>query len=275
MVAASKQTVIEILILAFGETELREMGLDAMRGVLRSDPRLAVLDGALDLGPVWELLSGQPDFRPEPATAAILFLKSLEARLGIALKLPEAIVDASDVDIMRATEKIRPKREEVDKIIATPTVDEVATSGAPPPRGKTEPARSWAPAHKKRAYRIPRQYILAVAGAIVLASAVWMAIYLASNTPRTPRFKSIDLTFAGAIPLKDAGVWAHEVHATLGDAGWLARPADERRAALAKAISQLHASHPEVRALVLKDGAQGVRASVQWMDKEPPVVRLY
>src|SRR5262249_42418119 len=184
---------------------LLERGLDAMRGVMRSDPRLAVLDGALDLGPVWELLSGQPDFDPAPATAAILFVKSLEARMGIALKLPEALVTTSDVDVVRATERIRPKREEVDKILTARTVEEVATSGAPPPRHKRDTQPLWQPvAEKKPRFRIPRQYILLAAATIVVASGVWMMIYVSSNAQHTPRFKPIDVAFAGTIPLKDA-----------------------------------------------------------------------
>ncbi len=276
MVAASKQTVIELLILAFGETELRDMGLDAMRGVLRSDPRLSVLDNALDLDPVWELLSGQPDFRPEPATAAICFVKSLEARLGIALKLPEKLAQMSEVDIVRATEKVRPKREEVEKIFAAPTIEGVPTRGARPPRpkGTTGPLRAPREAKKPR-FRIPRQAALAVTGLIVLASVGWIAIYVLANTARTPQFQAIDLGFAAGIPLKDAGLWASEVHATIGDASWLTRPAEERKAALAKAVAQLHARHPDVRALVIKDGANGIRATAQWMDQGPPVVRLY
>jgi hypothetical protein len=272
MVAASKQTVIELLILAFGETELRDMGLDAMRGVLRSDPRLAVLDNALDLRPVWELLSGQPDFRPEPAAAAILWVKSLEARLGMALKLPEPLAAMSEVDVALATEKMRPKREEVDRILATRTMEDIPTS---PPRGKGGPTPSWVPRGARTRFRIPRQVVLGVAALIVLASGVWMTIYVLSNTTRTPRFKPIDLGFAAGIPLKEAAVWTTEVHATLGDAGWLSRPADEKKAALAKAIAQLHATHPEARALILKDGTERIRASAQWMDKGPPVVRLY
>ncbi|HKA86403.1 MAG TPA: hypothetical protein VKE22_02020 [Haliangiales bacterium] len=276
MVTASKQTVIELLILAFGETELRDMGLDAMRGVLRSDPRLAVLDNALDLGPVWELLSGQPDFRPEPATAAILFVKSLEGRLGIALKLPDELAELSEVDVVRAAEKVRPKRAAVDKILAARTVEEVPTSGAMPPRPKGEPGPLWAPSPpRKPRFRIPRRAILVGAAVVVVASAAWMTIYLMTNTARTPQFQSIDLGFASGIPLKDAGIWSAEVHATLGDAGWLARPAEEKKAALASAVARLHARHPEVRALVVKDGAHGVRATAQWVDKGPPVVRLY
>jgi hypothetical protein len=57
---ATKNTIVELMLLALAQSPLKDLGLDAMRGVLASDPRLAVLDGAVDLEPIWELLEGQP-----------------------------------------------------------------------------------------------------------------------------------------------------------------------------------------------------------------------
>src|SRR5262249_36043109 len=153
MVVASKQTIVELLVLALHETELKDMGLDAMRAVLRSDPRLSVLDGALDLEPVWELLSHQPEFKADPSAEARCFVKGLEARLGISLKMPSGLAEFSELDIQRRGALVKPKREDVDKIINTPTVEDVATSGALPNRPKTDVAHAWAPAAKKRERR--------------------------------------------------------------------------------------------------------------------------
>jgi hypothetical protein len=274
MIVASKQTVIELLVVALGATELKEMGLDALRAVLRSDPRLAVLDGALDLEPVWEILSAQDDFHPAPATEAICYVKALEPRLGIRLGLPATLADLADVDIMHQAERCKPKREEVDKIIATPTVEEVLTS-VQRRRGKRDKKTAWAPTAPKKSLRIPREWIMRVSVLLLAGSVLWIGLYLLMNTSSSPSFKPIDPGFAAGIPVKDPALWATEVHTTLSDATWLSRPPEERKQALAQAMVKLHAQHPTARALVVKDSAHKVRASAQWMDQGPPVVRFY
>jgi hypothetical protein len=275
MFVASKQTVIELLVLALGATELKEMGLDALRAVLRSDPRLAVLDGAMDLEPVWEILSAQDDFHTAPATEAICYVKALEPRLGIRLGLPAILADLAEVDIMHQAERCKPKREEVDKIIATPTVEEVLTSGAIKPRGKRSAKIVHAPSAPRKTIRIPREWILRVAVVILAGSFIWTGLYVAMNTSGSPSFKPIDPSFAVGIPVKDPALWAAEVHATLNDPTWLSRPPEERKQALAQAVVKLHGQHPTVRAFIIKDAAQKVRASAQWMERGPPVVRFY
>jgi len=275
MFVASKQTVIELLVLAFGATELKEMGLDALRAVLRSDPRLAVLDGALELEPVWEILSSQEDFRRAPATDAICYVKALEPRLGIRLGLPAALAELSEIDVAHHAERCKPKREDVDKIIAAPTVEDVLTSGAAP-RGKRETKPVWAPAAKnKKRLQIPREWIMRVAVLVLVGSFGWTGLYVAMNTGGSPSFKPIDPAFAAGIPVKNPSLWAAEVHATLNDANWMSRPSEERTQALAQAVVKLHAQNPDVRAFVLKDSTQKVRASAQWVEKGPPVVRFY
>ena len=274
MFVASKQTVIELLVVALGATELKEMGLDALRAVLRSDPSLAVLDGALDLEPVWEILSAQDDFRPAPATEAICYVKALEPRLGIRLGLPATLAELAEVDIMHQAERCKPKREEVDKIIATPTVEEVLTSAQLRP-GKRGKKTAWTPTAPKKSIRIPREWIMRVSVVLLAASVLWTGLYLVMNTSSSPSFKPIDPSFAAGIPIKDPALWATEVHTTLSDATWLSRPPEERKQALAQAMVKLHAQHPTARALVVKDSGHKVRASAQWMDKGPPVVRFY
>jgi hypothetical protein len=76
--SATKNQLIELVLVALGSSH---GGLKALRGVLGSDPRLAVLGSAVELQPVWEVLEAQPDFSREAAVAALCFVKGHEQGL--------------------------------------------------------------------------------------------------------------------------------------------------------------------------------------------------
>jgi hypothetical protein len=281
--ATSKGTVLEVVMLALGHSRLREMGLDAMRAVLKSDPRLAVLDGAFSLQPVWDLLESQDGFDVEAAKPPFCFIKSLEGRLGVGVSLPAALAGLSAKDSARLAALCPARREDVERILANPLYDEVASSGLLSPQERDrekekerekEESTAWAPGKRKRR-RVPRAAVGTVAGLVVLAAAAFLTVYLINNRDHTPKFTRIDpAEFAGDIPLGSAEMWAAEVHARLSDPTWLTRPEPARRAALIAALERLSARHLDT--LIIEDDAKQMKASAQYVGKPPiPSIRFY
>src|SRR5262245_36596950 len=115
--AITKNVIVELVLLGLAQSKLKDTGLSAMRGVLLSDARLAVLDGAVDLQAVWDLLEGQPGWSPEAALGPFSFVKSLEPRLQITVKLPSGMKKLTDAEITRHAAACRPKRDDVDRAI--------------------------------------------------------------------------------------------------------------------------------------------------------------
>src|SRR5215470_1482993 len=116
---ATKNAIVELILLAFADSKLKDLGLPAMRGVLRSDPKLAVLDGECDLASVWELLEAQPGFDPSAAVAPFCYLKTLEPRMNVTLRLPAKLGTLSEADIVRNAGGCKPDREEIERVLAT------------------------------------------------------------------------------------------------------------------------------------------------------------
>src|SRR5262245_41980597 len=110
--AITKNVIVELVLLGLEQSKLKDTGLSALRGVLLSDKRLAVLDGAVDLQTVWDLLEGQPEWNAENALPPFSFVKSLESRLHITVKLPAAMGGLTEADIARHGASCRPKRED-------------------------------------------------------------------------------------------------------------------------------------------------------------------
>src|SRR5262249_46063368 len=106
------------VLLGLGQSKLKDTGLNAMRGVLLSDARLAVLDGAVDLQAVWDLLEAQPNWDPNAALGPLCFVKSLQQRLQIKVKLPAAMAKLTDAEIVKHGAQCRPKRDEIERAIA-------------------------------------------------------------------------------------------------------------------------------------------------------------
>src|SRR5262249_15846919 len=116
--AATKNVIVELVLAGLAQSKLKDTGLAALRGVLLSDKRLAVLDGEVDLQTVWDLLESQPGFDANAAPAPFSFVKSLEPRLQVSVKLPAAMAKLSDAEITRHSALCRPKREVIDRAIS-------------------------------------------------------------------------------------------------------------------------------------------------------------
>jgi hypothetical protein len=268
---ASKQRILDLLTLALGATPLREMGVDAIRSVLGANPRIAVLDGAFDLEPVWDLLASQEGFDPEVAKPPFALLKSLEGRLGVQMKLPLAMAALTPPEITRFAGVSAVRREEIDKIVAAVTVESLEV--APRPHTSKPVAQDFAPASvDPGSPRRRRKTIFAAAVAIAAVSVVWVGVFLFSQGTSDPTWKALGSGELGTLPVADAKRWNTEVRATLTDPAWLKRPEPDRRQEMTKAFATL--SRDGVAALVLVDSEDRVRASAQ-QGKSGTVVKFY
>lgn len=253
--AATKNQLIELVVLALGASQMKDVGLGALRGVLGSDPRFSVLDGAADLQPVWELLESQPDFQKGAAVSALCWVKSQEPRLGISIKLPAALEDIPAAERITHASYCRPKREDVDRVIQglEPLRKPSALPSAPP-------VAAPKPANHKR-----RQMVGIVAGAIAAVSLAFVGVFVAKNVERKPDFKNVDAAeFAGDLPVTAAKVWGSEVHVSLVDAGWMKLPEDKRRRQMEQALERLQSRPgPRITTLIVEDDSRRPRASAQ------------
>jgi hypothetical protein len=266
---ASKNTIVELIILALAQSKLKDLGLQAMRGVLQSDARLAVLDGAVDLESVWELLEGQPDFEPGAALAPFCYLKSLEPRLMVTIKLPAKLGELSETEIIRNAGTCKPKREEVDRVI---------TGEKDAPRARKAEAKPF-PASMSSALEddiSPRKKILGIISAVVVLASIGIVGHaILGEMVGEPKFTKIEPgLFAGEIPVRSAQKWGGEVHASLSDASWLNQPEEKRRSQLERAVQRL--ADQKLGVLIIEDDSKRARATAQLFGKPPRVfVRFY
>ncbi len=264
--ATTKNVIVELVLLGLSLSKLKDTGLSAMRGVLLSDARLAVLDGAVDLQAVWDLLEAQPGWDPNAALGPLSFVKSLEHRLQVKVKLPAAMGKLSESEIVRYAATTRPKRDDIERAIR----------GDPPEKKRFMEATAPLP-QLNQTSDLPRwKKILFRAAIAVTVLAVGFLAYAVYDEVRGPAKAT---TFAVSdvgpeIPLKSAERWGGEVHAVLADASWMKLPEPKRREQLERALRRL--SDHEVSVLVLEDDAKRVRASAQLFGKPPKLfVKFY
>jgi hypothetical protein len=263
LAAPSKNTLVDVILLALGSTPLRELGLDALRGVLASDPRLSILDGAVDLDPVWEVISSQPGFDVELAGPPLCYVKTLEERLGVAVRLPRSLADLTDSEVRLRGSRCRPAREEIERILRP---IELARSREVPP--VTASRRGPVPGK--------RLALIIAAGLALVASLVYLGTFIATHVQRAPTFATMDLAeLSPDLPLVSARTWGGEVHAILSDTSWLRQPEATRRLQLEHSLERLAASR-KVTVLIVKDESGRARATAQLFGRPPRVqVRFY
>lgn len=244
-----KNQVIEVVLVALGSSH---QGLNALRDVLGADPRFSVLDGVVDLQSVWQVLEAQPDFSREATSAAMCYVKGLEGRLGVQIRLPKSLETMTASEQAQEASHCPARREDIERVLTK--IDATRATGPAPTPKEEQPAEH--PQTTKR-----RIVGIAAAGVAVLSVAftVWS---VASNVVHTPEFKRIDAAdFAGDIPIGTAKIWAGEVHAALVDPSWLRQPEDRRRQQLESAMDRLAAR--QVQTLILEDEAEKPKASAQ------------
>jgi hypothetical protein len=252
--AATKNQLIELVVLALGASQLKDVGLNALRGVLGSDPKFAVLDGAADLQPVWDLLESQPNFQKAAAVSALCWVKSQEGRLGISLTLPAALAGISPGEMLANAGVCRPRREDVERVI----------QGVEPAR-KPSAAPVEAPVVVATVKERRRRTVGMIAAGVALLSLGFLGYFIADNVEKKPEFKNLDTAeFAGDLPVTAARVWGSEVHVSLVESSWLRQPEERRRKQLEQALERLQARPgTRITTLIVADENRRQRASAQ------------
>lgn len=251
---ATKNQLIELVVLALGSSQMRDTGLKALRGVLASDPKFSVLDGAADLQPVWELLESQPDFQQGAAVSALCYVKGLEGRLGISIKLPAALEEMTPADRLTHASYCRPKREDIDRVV----------QGLEPAR-KPSALPTTAPVLARPRNDKRRRMVGIVAAVVAAVSLGFVAVVIFDSVDSTPTFKNVDTAeFAGDLPVAAARVWGTEVRVSLVDSGWLRLPEERRRKQMEQALERLQGRPgPRIVTLIVEDDGKRTRASAQ------------
>jgi hypothetical protein len=265
---ATKNVIVELVLLGLARSRLKDTGLDALRGVLLSDARLAVLDGEVDLQPVWDVLEGQPGWDAAAARGPFCFVKSLEPRLQVTVNLPGAMATLTAAEIAGHAAGCRPKRDDIERAIA----DE-------PPRRRrwSREVKAVAAPRAEPAAATPRwKKALGIgAAAVTCVSLVYLAHLLVDELggPTKPtRMEPAEVS--SSIPLRSVEQWGNEVHAVLADPSWLAEPEPARRKQLEGALGRLAAR--KLGVLVITDEANRTRATAQSFGRPPQTfVRFY
>jgi hypothetical protein len=270
--ATTKNAIVELLLLALADSKLKDVGLPALRGVLQSDARLAVLDGAVELEAVWELLEAQPGWEPQAAYPPLCFVKALEPKLQIKVNLPKAMNGLDEAAVMKHAVECKPKRDDVDRIIHGKAWVVARKSGllrtvAPPKPKEESDAGPMLPSRRKA--------ILIGASVITVACLGIVAYSLLGTIVPTPKPASMETAdFAGEIPLRAAHRWGAEVHAALSDPSWLQKPEGEQRRQLEVALQRL--SDRQISVLIIEDDARRPKVTAQMFGKPPKLfVRTY
>jgi hypothetical protein len=221
--------------------------------VLASDPRFSVLDRDVDLEPVWQVLEAQPDFSRESTASAMCFVKGLEPRLGLQIRLPGALESLTPGERASFSNRCPARKADIDKVLSGLDATRLTASNAvlcavperPPPTGGS------------------RRLVIGIAAGIVAAASLLVVTHsVVTNIDKTPDFKRIDAAeFAGDIPIGAARVWGGEVRAALVAPTWMRQPAERRRRQLAAALDRL--SSRQIRTLILQDDAMKTKATAQ------------
>ena len=264
--SATKNQLIDLVLVALGSSH---GGLKALRGVLGSDPRLAVLGSSVELQPVWEILEAQPDFSREAAISALCYVKGHEETLGIQIQLPAALGNLSPAERMAHAARCRPPREEVARILA----------GELRPIGVTTETIRVLQQEKNEGFsfsQLSRRQLIALGSGIVAALSLILVIYsIASTMTKEPDFKRLDAAeFAGDIPIGAARMWGTEVRASLVDPSWLKQPEDRRRKQMELALDRLASRN--MTTLIVEDESNRQRATAQTVGRSRKIlVRFY
>jgi hypothetical protein len=126
----SKELVVDVVLLALSRCTHGHVGL-AFRSAMRNEKKIfEPEDGGIDLAPVWALLTAQEGIDLESSKPAFQYLKSLESRLGVSVRLPASVTAPGAEDA--ATTLL--KREEFDRFLVA-----ALTRASNPPGARSLP----------------------------------------------------------------------------------------------------------------------------------------
>jgi hypothetical protein len=251
---AEKQQVIDALVIAFSYSRAAKLvGTDALRSVLTVEYHDIVRDGTFDLQPVWELLEGQPGFEADAVTAPLCVFKSWEDKLGLAVKMPEALAGLSDKEMALHGTQCRVPPAELKSLFQ---VHEE-------PAGKSQKQPAQKPEAGKKVKKPKPRWLGYVAGGIAALTLGYasFALYRGCN-PGPPQWEEVGYGevkkfLPGASKAERLG---NQLIVTV-DAQWFTRPEEERRPQLRDALASV--ADGGVKVLSARDPAGVIRATAQ------------
>jgi hypothetical protein len=256
--AASRDTVIESLVLCFASSSLKEkVPADALRSVLALQYRDLLVDGVLDLGEVWDLLEAQPGFDSDAAGPPLCRFKSMETRLGLTVRLPAHLEKLPWPEREDLAARCRVDSDALDKL------DRKAERAGEPRKDpsrkvkKLDPTAAPAVSGPRGAAPIK----LLVVALVAFASLGVAGYFLWDAVGGGVKFTQMQADL-GDLPAADLRRRGNEALATLTDDGWLSYPEAKRRGHLEKALENLAAAGVEV--LVLRDSRGELAATARW-----------
>jgi hypothetical protein len=282
-----RRAIVDALVLAFSHSKLNKVvGTDAFRSVLDAEYRTLTRDGVFDLGPVWELIEGQPGFDADHAGPPMCRFKSWESLLGIPVKLPPQLEGlppnkqtelAEQCGVPTQALKAALKGDEATDMSTSGTMPVGGTSGAMPRAARA--TKGMEPVAAKKTTGIPavatpndkrRRIILGIAVAVAVIGFGFggFQLYQACGGPEFSAFSAGEINASG-VPARNAQRMGKQVAVTLSDESWLTTPEETRRTQLAEALQKVQ--RQGIAVLVVRDRANAVRATAQFIGESSDI----
>lgn len=266
-----RRAPIEALILAISHSKASALANESMQDVIAEQSGEIVHDDEIDLNPVWQLLSGQPEFEPDALRAALARFKTWEPRLGGKVIMPTGMAKLTDQQINELAAGVHVPPAELARLWRggiTSKVDQLERPVTSKQKALPRPAERLPTGTQERLRRrklTPSQRRTVQIGCgLIAAAAFGFAGLTLVRGFRGASWESVSDDFAGEIPIKDVERLGVEVGGTLSDEGWLSQPAATRTAQMQAALEALP---DDAQVFFVKDKAGTIRASARWYGK--------
>jgi hypothetical protein len=287
-----RRAIVDALVLAFSHSRLNKVvGTDAFRSVLDAEYRTLTRDGVFDLGPVWDLLEGQPGFDAEQAGPPMCRFKSWESLLGIPVTLPAQLKDlppnkqtelAEQCGVPTQALKLALRGDDAKESLDTSGERSGASKSMPAARAArtTKAMEPVAASRGSKTTGMPavaatpnarrRRIILAAAATVAVLGFGFggFTLYQSCRGPEWQAFSAREISAAG-VPASKAQRIGKQVAISLSDESWLGAPEDGRRTQLTEALRKLQ--RQGVAVLIVRDRSNAVRATAQFIGESSDV----
>ena len=232
---ASKRTVIDVIVLAFSKSDVRDaVGTDALKMVLEGRYlEMVKTPGVLNLQPVWDLLLSQQGVTADAITPVFCRIKQWENRLSMPITLPKDVEPMTSVERDRLAQRIKVPDEELARVLNpgaahAPRPASAPVSATPQRTGPIKDVSDApSPVRKMIAYGL---FALGIIGA-------GFSTYWAFSGDKVQALKPAQLSTE--IPLKDARRSGETIGAVLSDSGaWMSHSEADRKRMLMQALEK-------------------------------------
>jgi DNA-binding NarL/FixJ family response regulator len=255
----SRKALTEAAVLAFSNSLLSEVvGTDALRTAINARYKeMVAAPGAVDLGPLWDILTAQPGFDADKALPPLCRIKIWEREIGGEIKLPAAVGNLSMIEQHKHAANCKVADEALTRAVLA--ASGAAAPASPPPRSIGSAANIQVTATETVTERKKRglaMYLVAAAVIVVTASAIYT---FGTN------IKSLEPSaITQAIPAKEARRSGECVGLVLSDPGWLTIAKDTREKQVEEALDRARAQG--AGSLVVIDGEDRIVAQATFAD---------